>query len=365
MNLARHPATGIAAVYTASMASAVYAPALTAAPSDWTMFVTYNGGGMDAPSGLGIDSAGNVRVASYFSIASYFSNTGVPTFPNGFTDGNLFEAYGLAVDLGDNVWIPNEQTGGVNGGLGSISVFNSTGQTISGASAFSTGGIDFPVAVFIDTNETSWVVDFGNSHVTLLSNSGTPLSGTSGYTTSQFDFPVAVAVDSNCYGFVGNQGGNTITRIAPDGSDFESFVTGNGASGIAVDGANNVWSANYFGSSVGLLSSTGKVISSGYNGGGIRNPQGIAIDGAGDVWVANYRGPSITELAGATTNQPGAAISPASGYGNDAALLEAFALAIDASGNVWVTNFGSNTLTEFVGLAVPVRTPLVGPVAIP
>ena len=40
-------------------------------------------------------------------------------------------------------------------------------------------------------------------------------------------------------------------------------------------------------------------------------------------------------------------------------------MAIDASGNVWVTNFGSNVLTEFVGMAAPVKTPLLGPVRVP
>jgi hypothetical protein len=51
--------------------------------------------------------------------------------------------------------------------------------------------------------------------------------------------------------------------------------------------------------------------------------------------------------------------------GGDAALLEAYAIAVDASGNLWISNFGSNTLTEFVGLASPVRTPLIGPPAAP
>ena len=50
-----------------------------------------------------------------------------------------------------------------------------------------------------------------------------------------------------------------------------------------------------------------------------------------------------------------------SGSSTPVKLLEAFAVAIDASGNLWVTNFGSNTLTEFIGLAVPVKTPLIGP----
>jgi hypothetical protein len=33
-------------------------------------------------------------------------------------------------------------------------------------------------------------------------------------------------------------------------------------------------------------------------------------------------------------------------------------LAIDGAGNVWVTNFTANSVTEFVGLATPVVTPI-------
>jgi streptogramin lyase len=366
LNVAQHPATGVATLFTLAAASTAFTPALAVAPSDWTMFAAYTGGGMHAPSGLGIDSAGNVRVANYFLAASFFTNTGAPSIADGVGVTGLNESYGLAVDQNDNSWIPDEQTGGgVNGDNGSLTVLTSTGQVASGATGFIQGGIDFPVAIAIGTDATSWVVDYGDSHVTLLDNSGTPLSGTSGYTSSQFAFPVAIAIDSNCYGFIGNQASNTITRIAPDGSDFESFVTGGGASGLAVDGADNVWVANYYDSSVGLLSSSAKVVSSGYTGGGINHPQGIAVDGAGNVWVANYRGPSITELAGATASTPGTPLSPAAGLGQDASLLEAFAIAIDAAGNVWVTNFGNDTLTEFIGLAVPVRTPLLGPVSLP
>jgi DNA-binding beta-propeller fold protein YncE len=42
-------------------------------------------------------------------------------------------------------------------------------------------------------------------------------------------------------------------------------------------------------------------------------------------------------------------------------MLEAYGIAVDASGNLWVTNFGDDTLTEFVGIAAPVKTPLLGP----
>jgi streptogramin lyase len=364
MNLVKQPGANVAALSMLSAASSAYAPALTAAPSDWTLFVTYTGGGMNNPSALSIDSTGKVWVANYFSVASLFSNTGEPIFTTGISGDNLNNSYGEAVDVNDDVWIANEQsTGALNGGLGTVTLLNNAGAS---PATYSAGGLNFPISVAFGTSGVAWVVDYGNSHLTLLSNSGTALSGTSGYASSQFVFPVAVATDSQCNGWVANQSGNTITKVIADGSSFTSYVVGQGPSGVAVDAANHVWSANYYGNSVGLVSAAGNVLSgAGYTGGGLNHPQGIAVDGAGNVWVANYRGPSLTELAGATTNAPGQSISPTAGWGPEAGLLEAFATAIDASGNVWVSNYGSNTLTEFVGLAAPVKTPLLGPVRVP
>ena len=86
-------------------------------------------------------------------------------------------------------------------------------------------------------------------------------------------------------------------------------------------------------------------------------PLGIAVDGAGNVWSANYFGNSLVELAGSTA----AVISPSQGYGLDAPLNEPYGLAIDASGNLWVANSDANTITQFVGLASPIKTPLLGP----
>ncbi len=210
------------------------------------------------------------------------------------------------------------------------------------------------------------MVDYGNSRLTHLSGSGQPLSGSAGYSSAQLMFPVAVAVDGSHNVWVANQSSTTVTKVAPDGSQFTSYSCGNGPSGLAIDQLGNVWVANYYGNSISEVSASGAVLANGpYTGGGIDHPQGIAIDGAGNVWIANYRGPALTELAGAASATPGALLSPASGLGPDAALLEAYAIAVDASGNLWISNFGSNTLTQFIGLAEPVRTPLLGLPAAP
>ncbi len=359
--LARNPAANVSALFALSQASSAYSPALSAAPHDWTMFLEFNGGAMNNPSGLGVDSTGSVWVASYFSIASKFSPIGAAIFPGGLTGSGLNNSYGLAIDTSDNPWIPNEQPFTASG-IGSVTEFNSAGTTaLSGAAGYQSGGMDYPLSVAIDPNGTVWVVDYGNSHITLLNPSGVPLSGTSGYTTNLFAFPVAVAVDANHFGWIVNQSSNNVTKAAPDGSSFTNFSCCNLASGIAIDQGDNVWVADYFGDEVSLLTNSGTVISSNYTAGGsISHPQAIAIDGAGTAWVGNYRAAYLSALAGSASKSPGASLSPTVGVGADAALLEAYAIAIDASGNIWVSNQGNNTVTKFIGLAVPVRTPLSG-----
>ena len=95
------------------------------------------------------------------------------------------------------------------------------------------------------------------------------------------------------------------------------------------------------GDSISQLASDGTVISTGYsdNMASISHPQGIAIDGSGHVWVTNILGSSITELAGSAANSPGQILSPTAGWARDAGLNEGYAVAIDASGNLWVTNY--------------------------
>ena len=364
INLVKQPGTNVAALYALSQASPAYQPTLTAAPADWTLAVNYGGAGMNGPSTVAIDSAGKVWVSNYFESASLFSNTGAPVFPNGITGDHLENSFGAAVDVNDAFWVANEESSdGTNNGLGSVSVLNDAGGLTG---HYTSGGINFPLAVAFDTSGVSWVVDYGDSRLTLLDATGNPLSGTQGYQSTSLVFPVAVATDAKCNGYVANQSFNTVTLVIADGSSFTDYVVGEGPSGVAIDAAGNVWSANYYGNSVGLISAAGKVLSgAGYTGGGLDHPQGIAVDGASNVWVANYRATALTELAGAAASTPGAVLSPSAGWATDSGLSEAFALAIDASGNIWVTSFATNTLTEFVGLAVPVQTPMLGPLRIP
>ena len=363
--IAQNPGHVVSTLFGLSTVSAPFQPQLGSAPNDWILFVTLTGGGLNGPASLGVDGSGNLWVSNYFGVASEFSPSGAPLAAAGYTGGGLHESLGMAIDTSNNIWFANEQSTGVNSDLGTITKLNSSGQPLSGSSGFYTGGIYFPIGVTADPNGNLWIVDYGDSKLTLLDSSGASLSGTTGWGGTSLEFPVALAVDSNHNAWVANQSANTITKISADGSTATVISCCDGASGIATDQSNNVWVANYYGNSISEVSSSGSVLLSGITGGGVLHPQGIAVDGAGTIWVANYRGNSISEVSGASSAAPGTFLSPASGFGADASLLEPYGIAIDASGNAWVSDFGSDTVTQFVGIAAPIKTPFAGPPSLP
>ena len=132
------------------------------------------------------------------------------------------------------------------------------------------------------------------------------------------------------------------------------------------------------GGSVTLLNSNGGPSRKApFTGGGLTRPWGVAVDGHDNVWIANFAGQRLSELCGTdpancpTGTRTGQPISPSTGYGFDG-LVRNTGVQIDPSGNVWVANNwktfpfpaknpGGYQLVAFIGLAGPIRTPLIGP----
>jgi hypothetical protein len=368
-NVLRNPTNNVSALNALLPANPVFVPVSASAAPDWTFAVTWSGGGMDLPTAMAFDSKGNAWVASYFSML-----TELPALGGGgsvqqiaSSSAALNESYGLTIDGSDNIWVANEQTANsINNGDGSVAKFSNTGQLLSGTNGYSAGGVFFPQGLAADTTGNVWVVDYGDSLVSLLSTSGAAVNGTTAWGSGQLSLPVAVAVDTSHNAWVVNQSEGTITRFSADGSTATQISCCNGASGLAIDQGGNVWVANYFGNSLSEVSSTGAVLLNGQTGGGVDHPQAVAVDGAGRVWAGNFHTGTLSEFAGSTSTTPGMPLSPAAGLGTDAKLGSPFALAIDPSGNLWVSNSnGANTVTVFVGLATPVKTPLLGPSQLP
>jgi DNA-binding beta-propeller fold protein YncE len=110
--------------------------------------------------------------------------------------------------------------------------------------------------------------------------------------------------------------------------------------GIAVDNADNVWTANSGNNSVSEFSNTGAAISgpTGYAVGASSAPAAIAIDASGNAWVANSGNSTVSEIS-----PNGATVTAFSG----GSLSSPVGVAIDASSNVWVANSGGGgSVTE-------------------
>jgi sugar lactone lactonase YvrE len=111
-----------------------------------------------------------------------------------------------------------------------------------------------------------------------------------------------------------------------------------------------------------------------FEGAGMTIAWGIAVDGDDNVWVANFSGRRLSHLCGARastcpTGKTGDPISKDDGYPFDG-LQRNTGVQVDPSGNVWLTNnwipipvqtdpFGDG-LVVYLGLAEPVKAPLIG-----
>jgi len=383
INIAHNPGANLAALYALSVPAPPFAPSLSAQPSDFTIALSFTGGGLNDPNSIAVDGAGNVWTANLgnTSVSQFNGVTGAAISPaGGYTGNGLTVPFSLALDPSGNAWVINMY---LSTPPSNVSVFKPGGGTFTG-SPFSGGGLSTqnsfnatsPRDVAFDANGNAWFANLSGTATELNGVTGAAISPSTGFTISTtVGSQSGVAVDSAGHVWVSGMNGNVLYEMAVSNGALlgASAYTAGGLEqpySIAIDASNNIWLPNNYdpntlvGNTVSKFTSvtTGTAIS----GGGILGPYGVAIDGASNVWVANgirsggASTPGVSEL-----NNSGAAISPATGYTSSATLGAPPDVAVDSSGNVWVPNafipvtFASgNNIVEFVGAAVPVVTPI-------
>ena len=368
INMAHNPGSNVSTLFGIIGTTWAFQPALTTVPNDFTIAITFTGGGLDgtgvAPGGVAIDAAGNVWVPNYTSSSlSEFNSNGVPKTGSPFSAAGLDNPSSVAIDTYGSAWVAN-----YNGA--DISEFNAGGQKISGPPGFTGGGLNAPYGIAVDSTGNAWVANFGgNSLSEFESNAsgGLALSGSGGFGGAVLAGPAGIAADTTgdvwTANYIAATGGlaEAVPSSLPGQPPTVTLFSGGGLNspyGVAIDGSGNVWATNRGGpGSFSEFTSSGTPITgkSGYSGGGLDNPYGIAIDGAGNVWAANNGGDSdsVSEFSSG-----GTAITGANGYVN-VEMFSPYGIATDGSGNVWVASDDNvGPLTEFVGAATPVVTPL-------
>ena len=378
LNVVRNPSNKVAAVFTATGAIVPFGSALKTAPNDWTMSMKVTGAGLNSPEGMQLDSAGNVWVANYNGGGSLFSPQGVPFSSSNFGSPGLNEWYDVAVDSYDDPWFALEEIpghGNTNGSVLRLYGVKSaalTGNAVGYYYAFPNGNgalaydntVQFPEEVSADTNGNVAVGNEGNSRGEFFDHTGATVIDNLGMGYAQA--PTAVAVDASHGLWFANQGGQTVTHVASDGTLLGNPTCCSGTDGIAVDTAGNAWVSDYYSQAVRHIASTGSgsaALLLTVTGGGIQGPARVAVDAAQDVWVANHRSNSFTHIAGgAGTLAAGTLYSPSTGNGLDGAMVTPFGIAIDATGNLWVSSSGTGSgitpsISMFFGVATPTKTP--------
>jgi hypothetical protein len=220
--------------------------------------------------------------------------------------------------------------------------------------------------VAIDGRGHAWVTGNGSSSVVEINRKFKVVTNLS----KGFDRPMGIASDSAGHLWVADAG-------LPN-PPCPPALAGDPSASIGDDGGKNVLAAVTLIDTTGDEPTTTRFGKVGGNRNGLRWPWGIAVDGNDNVWVANFAGQRIMHMCGAKKAKcppgkvTGDPISPDDGY-----FFNGFdritAVQIDPSGNVWMTNNwilqgfthpenpGGKQVVVFIGLAAPVRTPLLGP----
>ena len=221
----------------------------------------------------------------------------------------------------------------------------------------------------------AFITDSTNGRMNLINSDGTSIGSIN---TTGLSNPTTVAADGIENLYILGSGSTSILKLSPiyDRTQLYgtlspslngtfSTIAGSAAgvsapSGLALDGGDHLWTVNTgtTKSVSELFAYTGTATSSASGYTGINTATNVTIDGAGTAWIANCRAGCTGSGSTAADNlvhlsTTGASLTTADGY-QSSSFAKPTASAIDASGNLWITNAAGASITEMVGVAVPV-----------
>ncbi|HQR44650.1 MAG TPA: NHL repeat-containing protein [Thermoanaerobaculia bacterium] len=299
------------------------------------------------PTGVAADANGNLYVADTDNnkirkitpagVVTTFAGSGSQGSQDGTGTAAAFNSpYGVAVGAGGVVYVADT-------GSNKIRKITSTGvvTTIAGSGAASSldgngtaASFNGPAGLAVDGNGNLYVADvFGDKIrkispggiVTTIAGSGVEGGDDGTGAAASFASPVGIAVDAGSNVFVADMFNNEIRKISPGGE-----VTTFAGSGLP-DGVDGVGTAASF-----------------------YWPSGVALDGAGNLYVADLGNSKIRKItpAGLVTTyagsgQPGSA----DGTGMAASFTSPSGVAADTAGSLYVTDFDNNNVRKIAKAA--------------
>lgn len=382
-----------------------FLPVLTSPPNDWTIAISFTGGGLGGTSqassrstALAIDAAGDVWIANTrIGTVTELNSLGAALSPfttgttlasvGGYKGGGLSSPSAIAIDPLGNVWLAN------NSSLTELSP-GGTGQAPTFSPPYNGGGLSQIKGMAIDGTGNIWAINAGSPVIlSWIAGANTTVGGNGvnpgyalspGITNPALTNPTgAIAIDTLGTVWVLNSVGNSGSAVEFSSGNYVqtdvghndmstqiptgSVLTSSLNSGMAIDNSGDVFLP--VGSPPNILAELFAGGSS-FNAGGLGTsaftPANVsaflALDGAKHLWTiiessASCNSPAISVLEMSTSASALNINSQGCGYSSPVIGTPA-AIAVDGSGNVWVLNgANSSTVTEFIGVAAPVVTP--------
>jgi streptogramin lyase len=350
IDIARNPSHNAAAIFNTIATQPPYQPGLSMAPADWTLAINYTAPAFSGPSDMAIDGQGTVWVAALPGTGGPGSTTISALTTNGLSESYVQTAKSyanMAIDISGNIWLSN------------TNYSNVVEMTPAGAflGPFSGGGISGPGPMAFDPAGDLWILN-STTMISELNPSGGATFG-AGWSTGGQNGPVEIAIDATGHVWTTDSAGNTVSKLTNQGALVSGAPYTNGGLSspfaIAIDSANEAWVANRTASTLTEFAATGTPpVTTSYTGDGLLVPIAVTLDGTNTAWAVNAGSSTISALPAASAGQ--------TSYGS-AYLTNPYKIAVDGAGNVWVANVGtsvagSGVITQIVGAAQPVVTPL-------
>jgi trimeric autotransporter adhesin len=369
---------------------------------------------LDNPSGVAVDGAGNIYIADYDNdvIRKVTASTGIISTLAGdgavgyvgdggpATSAELYWPTGVAVDTAGNIYIADQDNyviRKVTASTGIITTIagNGTAAYPGDGGPATSAELSLPQGVAVDTAGNIYIADTFNDRIRVVGSALPTINtvagnGTEGYSgdggaaiSAELHLPLGVAVDSAGNIYIADYGNNRI-REGTLSTGIISTVAGNGtagysgdggaatsaelydAPGVAVDGAGNIYIADYDNNrirkvtvSTGIISTVAGNGTAGYSGDGgaainaeLDNPSGVAVDGAGNIYIADYYNHRIRKVTLSTGIISTVAGNGTAGYSGDggaainAKLYFPYGVAVDGAGNICIADSANNRIRE-------------------
>ncbi len=377
-------------------------------------FGSANGTGSAArfngPSGVAVDSVGNVYVADTLNhtirkvtpagvVTTLAGQAGNPGRANGVgTAAQFYQPWGLAVDNAGNVYVGDSWNQAIRKVTPAGVVTTLAGLPGSPGGADGTNSnarFSYPSQVAVDSGTNIFVADgehtirkvtpVGNNWVvtTLAGVAGSSGSADGTNSDARFNVPYGVALDSAGNLYVADTYNNTIRKMTGEGTNWVvttiaglagSFGSADGTNGdarfnvptaVALDSADNLYVSDTLNNLIRKMTLTGTnwVVTTLAGTGGtygsaegtgldarFRNPSSVAVDPANNVYVADQINQTIRKVtsAGEVTTLAGLAGygGSADGAGNEARFGNPSGVAVDSAGNVYVADTWNSTIRK-------------------